>query len=452
MVALEVAFRSLSWIWVHHLVGDRFDQSFRRRFLEGLYRHGLHIDANLSLYFSPNTHLLGEAVALHALGRLFPGFPESKRWEETGAHVVRHELDRQVRPDGSHFEQSTYYHVYALDMFLFHAVLLGPDEACRDKLARMATFLEAVMGPSGQLPFLGDDDGGRFFHLYGARNQFGLATLATCGALLNRPDWIRDPAYLLEQAAWWIGPVKQVPSPDRTTRQSTRFADSGLVVMVAGDVQLIVDTGPFGPGSAGHSHADTLSLLVRQGAEQILIDPGTYTYVADPVWLDRFRGTAAHNTVRIDGLDQAVPAGPIAWKSPPALRVIRWESNAGRDLLIAACSYGGFEHQRAIVFHKAALVISIQDRVTGAPDEHRLEQFWHFGVSVRQVSPRLFQVGRSTRIAFEQNVETRLLEGGDYGWVSTAPGAKSEAPVVSVERLTSLPATLETRIELSNKL
>ena len=65
------------------------------------------------------------------------------------------------------------------------------------------------------------------------------------------------------------------------------------------------------PAVRGHSHADTLSLVLRQGQEQILIDPGTYTYVADPLWRDRFRGTAAHNTVRIDGLDQGIPSGTL---------------------------------------------------------------------------------------------------------------------------------------------
>jgi len=45
---------------------------------------------------------------------------------ETGARVVRNELDRQVLADGCHFERSIYYHVYALDMFLFHAILRGP--------------------------------------------------------------------------------------------------------------------------------------------------------------------------------------------------------------------------------------------------------------------------------------------------------------------------------------
>ena len=70
--ALEVGFRALSWIWVLHLVGEHFEAGFLRRWMQALYHHGVHLECNLSFYFSPNTHLLGEAVALHALGRLLP--------------------------------------------------------------------------------------------------------------------------------------------------------------------------------------------------------------------------------------------------------------------------------------------------------------------------------------------------------------------------------------------
>ena len=32
----------------------------------------------------------------------------------------------------------------------------------------MAEYLHSLLGPSGSLSFFGDDDGGRFFHPYGA--------------------------------------------------------------------------------------------------------------------------------------------------------------------------------------------------------------------------------------------------------------------------------------------
>ena len=435
--ALEVAFRALSWIWIDHLAGARLEEPFRQRLLAGLYQHGLHLEVNLSHYFSPNTHLLGEAVALHAIGLLYPQFSRARRWEKLGARVVRSQLDRQVLADGCYFELSPYYHVYALDMFLFHSVLIGLDSSYRDTLTRMASFLHALLGVSGILPMLGDDDGGRFFHPYGPRDRFGLATLATCGVYLDRPEWIRDPRHLEEQAAWWLGARSSPPPPAPLSpppAASVRFPDCGLVVMAAGDVQVIVDAGTFGPGSAGHSHADTLSVVVRKGGEPILVDPGTYTYVGDPAWRDWFRGTAAHNTVRIDGRDQAIARGPFAWQSRPEVAVLAWETSPDRDRLVAACSYAGFRHERTVVLDKEEMRLVITDRISGGgPGPHRIEQFWHLG------SP-----GVRDRMTFEPPAQPLAIEG----WISPTLGVKFPAPALCVELQTSLPATLQVTIAL----
>src|SRR5215831_10822526 len=121
--ALEVAFRALSLSWFWNLAGGEMAELLRARFLAALYRHGCYLEGNLSIYFSPNTHLLGEAVALHALGAWFPEWRRAARWRETGGRIVEQEMRRQVREDGSHFEQSVYYHVYALDLFLLHRLL-----------------------------------------------------------------------------------------------------------------------------------------------------------------------------------------------------------------------------------------------------------------------------------------------------------------------------------------
>ena len=121
--ALEVAFRALSWAWLWHMAGSQMPDALRGRFLTALGRHGRYLEGNLSVYFSPNTHLLGEAVALHALGVLFPEFPHAARWAKDGGRIVEQQMERQVRADGSHFEQSAYYHVYALDLFLLYWLL-----------------------------------------------------------------------------------------------------------------------------------------------------------------------------------------------------------------------------------------------------------------------------------------------------------------------------------------
>jgi hypothetical protein len=88
-------------------------------------------------------------IGLHALGLFFRGHPRSERWEQLGARVMREQMDRQIRADGSSFEQSTYYQGYLLDMFRLHAILARPGPEYCAKLERMAEYLDAVTGPSG---------------------------------------------------------------------------------------------------------------------------------------------------------------------------------------------------------------------------------------------------------------------------------------------------------------
>ena len=114
-------------------------------------------------------------------------------------------MARQVRDDGSHFEQSAYYHVYALDFFLLYRVLAKPAAAYDARLVAMASTSMRCWESTGTLPLIGDDDGGRLFHPYGERAGFGRATMATCAVLLERPEWLRGAEYVHEQAAWWMG-------------------------------------------------------------------------------------------------------------------------------------------------------------------------------------------------------------------------------------------------------
>ena len=469
--ALEVGFRALSWIWIWHLLGAGMSQDLRRRFLAELYRHGLHLQYNFSIYFSPNTHLLGEAVALHAIGRLFPEFPRAAHWRKLGRDLVREQMRAQVRKDGSHFEQSTYYHVYALDMFLFHAALEETPDDDRDGLSRMADFLASVVTPNGDLRFLGDDDGGRVFYPFGERSRFGCATLATASRMQDKVIFQYSERDIEEVAIWWLGPEKcrtarvsevGVGAPsltpsvgekvrsgapplspafgDRvgTYRPSRAFADSGLVIMQRGDISALFDAGPFGPWSAGHSHADSLSLVVSRGSEEVLIDPGTYTYM-NPDWRDTFRGTAAHNTVRMDGQDQAVPAGSFRWTDKPEVQLLDFSTTPELDCAIAVCRYRGFTHKRTVRFNGNEF--DILDELEGPPGEHLVEQFWHVGANLHQTTPVVWRIGQIAEL---------ILEGGqcETTWRSRVFGSKEESQVVVVRRRGTLPVTLRAQLRL----
>jgi hypothetical protein len=446
--ALEVAFRALSWSWVYHLAGNRMDEAFQRRFLQELYKHGCYIEYNLSVYFSPNTHLLGEGVALHALGALFPGFPRSADWCKTGSRIVREQLQRQVNQDGSHFEQSTYYHLYALDFFLLHYVLAGRPDEFNAPLIRMAEYLDAIQGPERRIPFIGDDDGGRLFHPYGAHDEFCRATLATCAVLFDRPQWVNATSDLHSQAAWWIGGnILDSPTVERPPHASRLFPGAGMVVfegMASGGDTLfaLAHAGGFGALRAGHSHSDALSIFVRRRGQDVLIDPGTCSY-CDPRWRGWFRGSSAHNTLRIDHLDQAFPLGPFAWAGKPEVVIHDWTSTSDWNYLDATCSYNGqpFAHRRRILFLKDRGWILILDCAEGS-GEHLVEQFWNTRCPISMLSSHAYQLGDLSRLLLDRTMDVATQET----WRSPAYGAKEAAQQIVAHKTTVLPFTFAAAI------
>jgi hypothetical protein len=446
--ALEVAMRAISWIWVDHLAGAALEGVARRGLWNELYRHGVYLEHNLSVYFAPNTHLLGEAVALHALGAIYAEWPRSARWRELGRRIVGAQMEKQVREDGSHFEQSSYYHVYALDLFLLYAVTdSGTSERFREKLRRMADYLTALTSGDGAIPLLGDDDGGNLFHPYGDRRRFGLATLASCCAYFETNAWPCDANAIAVQAAWWLGGRAFAPRhKDTLPGEGPRlFTDAGVAVFSRMPIQVVSDTRGFGHGGAGHSHAHALSVVCRKGDRDILIDPGTFTYTAEPVWRARFRGTGFHNTVRVDARDQADDGGPFRWLNKPETTIRNWTTEKEFTYLRAVCGYRGIEHERQLVWIPERELLVIVDSVRGSAEDaqpHLIEQFWHCGGAVALLSPGVWRVNEAAILSIPPSDNVREFSADEYGWQSDAPGQKGPSPVIIVERTARLPVTL----------
>jgi len=105
--SLEVALRIVSWCWAIALLEGSAAASRDRvpQVVEALAAHAAHVERYLSEYFSPNTHLTGEALGLFYAGVLLPEHREARSWRERGATILEREISRQVLPDGVYFEQ-----------------------------------------------------------------------------------------------------------------------------------------------------------------------------------------------------------------------------------------------------------------------------------------------------------------------------------------------------------
>jgi uncharacterized heparinase superfamily protein len=83
---------------------------------------------------------------------------------------------------------------------------------------------------------------------------------------------------------------------------SKAFADGGFFVLRAGATHVFVDCGNVGMlGLGGHGHNDILSFELVLDGVPLVTDSGTFVYTASKEWRNRFRSTAFHATVQIDG-------------------------------------------------------------------------------------------------------------------------------------------------------
>ena len=385
---LELAFRSISWLWALHFFvpfEEEPDSPWLVDLLLGLDRQLDHVTRHLSVYFSPNTHLLGEALALYVAGRALPELRSASRWEGIGRTILLQQSSAQVHRDGGHAELSPHYHRYALDFYLLAlAIARRTHDPAADPFAevvsRLATFCRAIADPAGRLPTIGDDDGGSLFPLCRRPAADVRDSLWLAAALLDRPDLPIGPPS--EEVFWMLGGdgtalPKTEPGGER---QSLLFPDSGYAVLRSGSGHAVFDAGQHGFLNGGHAHADALSLVLSVYGRPLLIDPGTGGYTTDARLRDRFRSTEMHNTVVLDGRPQSVPSGPFHWRSTANAKIRQWRSHAQFDFVEA--EHDGYLpaiHRRTVLRGPDELWL-VADHVLGS-ERHRIDAHWHLDPS-----------------------------------------------------------------------
>jgi hypothetical protein len=155
----------------------------------------------------------------------------------------------------------------------------------------MAGFSSAILGPDGRAPLWGDADDARALPLGGQ----GPRDHGYVPALLGLPGPASEARWLLEAAE-----DRSLPQ-----RRSASFPIGGVYVLAAGDDHVFVDCGPVGlAGRGGHGHNDCLSFEATLAGARVVTDSGSYVYTASPEERNRFRATDAHNTPRIDRVEQ----------------------------------------------------------------------------------------------------------------------------------------------------
>ena len=193
-----------------------------------------------------------------------------------GLRIVSTQLGEQVLPDGGHFELSPMYHSIALEdlLDLISLSVSYPNEfsaqlktQLRSVALTMFCWLDRMSHPDGQISLFND----------------------------SAMD-IAPSAQALKSYA------TKLDLPPPPARFGLHYAkESGYVTVRNGALYTVLDIGRIGPDYIpGHAHADTLSFELSLHGQRVLCNSGTSVYGTGVERL-RQRGTAAHNTVVIDG-------------------------------------------------------------------------------------------------------------------------------------------------------
>jgi hypothetical protein len=433
------------------------------------------IAALRSVGSSANNHLIGEMAGLFVSAVEWPWFAESRAWSRTAQRCLEEESERQFYPSGVNREQAFGYHVFASELLIV-AALEGQRANrpfSREFVERLRRAVEAGMaqvGANGLLPNYGDSDEGMATGLPGGGRQ----ALARSAAVMSewpaagRPGLCCAPSAHAQLGARiqlsglpLAGGCAPRSGASSESLRSVAFADAGLYLMRSSsegeEVLVLADAGELGYLSiAAHGHADALSFTLAVGGEQLLIDPGTYAYHYDVEARAYFRGTAAHNTICVDGMDQSQEGGPFLWTSRAGATVHEWRTTA--DGAVLAASHDGYMRLASPMTHKRTLTLqgeslAVDDELVGE-GEHDIEWRLHVAprCAVRLDEEECHIQGERHRLSIrlDSALRWRCLAGETRGgWASEAFNRREETTTIVGTARLAMPAGLRQIVRVS---
>jgi hypothetical protein len=459
--SLELALRLTNWSCAWHLLGgDRavvFEgedgESFKDGWLTAVRQHCHFIAGHLSRYSSANNHLLGELLGLMLGSTTWPCWPESSRWRARALQEFEHQALLQNGADGVNREQAIWYQHEVADMMLLAGLTARANEtdfngAFWQRLEAMLEFIASSMDAGGNVPALGDADDALIVRFSPAADFRPYQSLLATGCVLfARGDFRHKAGGFDDKSRWLLGDEAAarfaVLPPDPSGERLRRSFEAGGYYVLGSDfessreVRLIVDAAPLGYlAIAAHGHADALSFVLSVAGRPMLIDPGTYAYHTQPLWRAYFRGTSAHNTLRVDGQDQSVSGGPFLWTDHASTRLHALELGSDIERLVA--EHDGYRrltepavHRREIEYDRSTHLIRVTDQLRGS-SAHRIEIFWHFATECQLTLAE--ETATATRedvrlvLRWPAPLTARLVRGNEnppLGWVSERFDAKT---------------------------
>jgi hypothetical protein len=469
LCAMEVGVRAANWLLAYDLLKGhaKFESDFLKTFSAGIDEHRRYIEQNLEVTVkSPlANHYLSDIAGLLYIAILHP-FKKNKALLKTAVRELEDQMQNQVMPDGVSFENSIAYHRYVLEIFLYSAIIcrqknIHLSTEYWQKLEKMLEFVMYYTRPDSLSPNFGDSDDG-MWHVFSHEMQRDITDhrylLSLAAILFKRPDFKSASSGFQPEFSYFFKEYSEErwnEIPDRAEPLGSRaFKNGGVYVMREGDAYSCVMTANSHENPVQlHKHNDIGSFELCAGDAPFIVDAGTYCYTAEPEARERFRSTASHNTVRIDGEEQQdmKAMGFFALPRTANVKCENWESNNSKDLLKFSWmqflkSGEQVEIAREFLFKKEEKAWTLSDSFTGT-GEHSFEWFFHLHpdaeVFLKEAGAEISLRGKKLFITAPQKFEIRPTE------ISFAYGHKQGSKVLTLLKKSAVPFSVFFKIQVT---
>jgi hypothetical protein len=215
-------------------------------------------------------HILANHLFENGFGLLFAAYYlQDEKLYETAKQLISAELKEQILADGAHYELTPMYHQILLFRILDAYQMVTKnnwknqelDAELKSAASKMLGWINAIAFKNGDLPMVNDTTEGI------APSRQNLNNYATQSGISSTDL-----------------PLKE----------------SGYRKMNTGNLELFFDVGQIAPAyQPGHSHADSLQILLYRNSLPVLVDTGISTYEKNER-RQLERSTSSHNTVTVN--------------------------------------------------------------------------------------------------------------------------------------------------------
>ena len=373
---MDVSMRTVSWLITFILFNNKYDCNniWYQKFFNSLCQHALFLynKRSTKLCERKGNHYATQIAGLYLVSSLYPTIKGSVKWRSFAKKQLEKQILEQVRPDGSHFEDSTLYHLLVTEIFLYTGILadsLGDSFSVeyRNTVGEMVNVIKKIASSRYDIPQIGDNDDGYFI-----KPVFMDETHTRAGHILNLGEqYINHKIEIdLNKALIDIILVKKQEVPRKSPADPPPtyvFEDAGWVVLEEGPIKIIMCVGNNGVECrGGHSHEDILSFTLYWKGLPVIVDPGTYVYTPDRYMRNKFRYAMSHNQPQYEIGEKEWSNNNVFSKTyAPATEYSINDENK-QKAIYAEARYENYIAKRAIKIDKGGNGIAIYDELDGS--------------------------------------------------------------------------------------